>query len=148
MHGGGQGGAGLYVALVLWGLGQGLAFGSMLAHSLVNVPPASAADASGLLTTTFQLGQAVGTAIFGSVFLSLAAHPDKYASAHAFATAWWAIAGVFAVCAIGGSVLGRTVVRVRREAAAAAVAEAEPAAAADCVKPATAGQSARSVSAG
>jgi len=34
-------------------------------HALVRVPLAQAADASGLLTTTIQLGQAVGVATFG-----------------------------------------------------------------------------------
>jgi hypothetical protein len=35
------------------------------------VPLASAADASGLLTTTIQLSQAIGVAVFGSLFLTL-----------------------------------------------------------------------------
>jgi hypothetical protein len=35
------------------------------------VPLHQAADASGLLTTSIQLSQAVGVAVFGSVFLSL-----------------------------------------------------------------------------
>jgi hypothetical protein len=38
---------------------------------------AHAADASGVLTTTIQLGQAVGVATFGSLFLTLDAGRDS-----------------------------------------------------------------------
>src|SRR6185437_378144 len=40
--------------------------------SLTHVPAARAADASGLLTTTVQLGQLLGVAAIGSVYLSRA----------------------------------------------------------------------------
>jgi hypothetical protein len=46
------------------------------------VEPAGAASASGLLTTTFQLSQAVGVATFGSLFLTLAADRGPHGSAH------------------------------------------------------------------
>lgn len=69
---GGHGGALFFVALMLFGLSMGPAFGSLMAHSLTHVPLASAADVSGLLTTTLQLGQVVGVATFGSAFLTLA----------------------------------------------------------------------------
>ena len=48
-------------------------FSPLVTHSLMHVPVVAAADASGLLTTTLQLGQAVGVATFGSVFLSRSA---------------------------------------------------------------------------
>jgi hypothetical protein len=41
---------------------------------LAQVPLADAADASGLLTTAVRLGQVVGVAVFGSLFLALASH--------------------------------------------------------------------------
>jgi MFS family permease len=79
---GGDGGALFVAALLLFGLSMGLAYGSLMAHALTHVPLASAADASGLLTTTLQLGQVVGVATFGSVYLTLAAG----SSAHAITT--------------------------------------------------------------
>ena len=44
----------------------------LLTQSLTHVPAARAADASGLLTTTVQLGQLLGVAAIGSVYLSRA----------------------------------------------------------------------------
>ena len=60
-------------SLVVTGAGLALGFSTLVTHSLVRVPAHKAADASGLLTTAFQLGQAVGVAVFDSVFLTLAA---------------------------------------------------------------------------
>ncbi|MGI8870410.1 MAG: MFS transporter [Mycobacteriales bacterium] len=117
LHGGSDGGAGLWLVLMGWGLAQGVAFGSLMAHALAEVPPERAADASGLLTTTTQLGNALGTAVFGSIFLSLDATGARLDSAHAFADTWWTIAAVFALCSIGGALLGRSVLRLRRAAA-------------------------------
>jgi MFS family permease len=56
--------------LALAGLGLGLSVSPLLTQSLAHVPPARAADASGLLTTTVQLGQLLGVAVIGSVYLS------------------------------------------------------------------------------
>jgi hypothetical protein len=58
---------------VVTGVGLALGFSPLVTHALVRVPVHKAADASGLLTTALQLGQAVGVAVFGSVFLTLAA---------------------------------------------------------------------------
>lgn len=66
------GGAGLEVAMGLTGLGLGAAFSPLLTFSLANVPVADAADASGLLVMMNQLGQVVGVATFGTLFLSVA----------------------------------------------------------------------------
>ena len=80
VRGGAQGGF-LPFALAAAGLGLGLSVGPLLTQALAHVPPARAADASGLLTTTVQLGQLMGVAILGSVYLtratahSAAAHP-------------------------------------------------------------------------
>jgi hypothetical protein len=54
-------------------VGLALGFSPLVTHALVRVPVHQAADASGLLTTAIQLGQAVGVAVFGGVFLTLAA---------------------------------------------------------------------------
>ncbi len=48
-----------------------VAFSPLVTQALVRVPLHQAADASGLLTTSIQLSQAVGVAVFGSVFLTL-----------------------------------------------------------------------------
>ena len=88
MRGGTQGGS-LPYALAAAGLGLGLSVGPLLTQALAHVPPARTADASGLLTTTVQLGQLMGVAILGSVYLTratthlAATHP---ATAHLAAT--------------------------------------------------------------
>ena len=83
--------------------------GSVVTHALVRVPLAQAADASGLLTTTIQLGQAVGGATFGSLFLTLDSAPGPTVSGRALAVTfgWLAAAMVLAVAA--GIPLARTV---------------------------------------
>ncbi|HWE89347.1 MAG TPA: MFS transporter [Pseudonocardiaceae bacterium] len=103
-----NGGVWLYVVLVAFGLAMGPAFGSLMAHSLVRVPVAEAADASGLLTTTIQLGQAIGVAAFGGLFLTLAGRPTAQSSAHAFSTTigWQAL--LLVIGAAAGLLLART----------------------------------------
>ena len=61
-----------WTGLAAVGLGLGLAVSPLLTQSLTHVPAARAADASGLLTTTVQLGQLLGVAAIGSVYLSRA----------------------------------------------------------------------------
>ncbi|MEV0075125.1 MFS transporter [Nocardia neocaledoniensis] len=61
------------VALALLGLGTGLAFSPLMTRALASVPMALAADASGILVTSVQLGMVVGIAAFGSVFFALVA---------------------------------------------------------------------------
>lgn len=67
-----DGGTLFFAALLLFGLSMGPAFGSLMVNALTHVPLERAADVSGLLTTTLQLGQVVGVATFGSLFLTLA----------------------------------------------------------------------------
>ena len=79
-HGAGSHGAGSHggITALTWtglaavGLGLGLSVSPLLTQSLTHVPAARAADASGLLTTTVQLGQLLGVAAIGSVYLSRA----------------------------------------------------------------------------
>jgi EmrB/QacA subfamily drug resistance transporter len=61
----------LSVAFALNGVGMGFAFSPVISVALAEVPPADAPNASGLLTTTLQLAQAVGVAVFGTLYLSL-----------------------------------------------------------------------------
>jgi len=98
-----------WVALVVTGAALALGFSPLVTHALVRVPLAQAADASGLLTTTIQLGQAVGVATFGSLFLTLDSTPGPTVSGRALAVTfgWLAAAMVLAVAA--GIPLARTV---------------------------------------
>jgi EmrB/QacA subfamily drug resistance transporter len=120
LHDGTQDSPLLWAALVVCGVGMGLSLSPLLAQALVHVPPAKAADASGLLTTTMQLGQVIGVAAFGTVFLSLATRfpphslAQAYSSAHAISTTaeWMAALTVFGVA--GGVALARTVRRAKR----------------------------------
>ncbi|WP_214416552.1 MFS transporter [Sphaerisporangium fuscum] len=68
---GGDRGAPLLVVLALTGVGLGAAQNPLFTVALAHVDPADAPDASGILSTTLQLGQVVGVATFGSLFLSL-----------------------------------------------------------------------------
>jgi MFS family permease len=66
------------VALAVVGAGLGLSVSPLLTRSLARVRPERAADASGLLTTSVQLGQLTGVAAIGSIYLALqhtAGHP-------------------------------------------------------------------------
>jgi hypothetical protein len=91
----------------------------LLTQSLVHVPMRQAADASGLLTTTIQLGQVVGIAVFGTVFLSLrgpAAVGRVHASAAALSTTGYWLAGLAGVALAAAVLLARTVRRAARAA--------------------------------
>ena len=71
-----------WTGLAAVGLGLGLSVSPLLTQSLMHVPAARAADASGLLTTTVQLGQLLGVAAIGSVYLSRAGSGSAPALAH------------------------------------------------------------------
>jgi hypothetical protein len=105
-----HGGAALQVGLLLFGVGMGVAFSPLMTHILVNVPTHEAADASGLVTTTLQLGQVVGVAVFGSLFLTLA----PASSSHAISTTLTWLAGLVAAGALVSLALARTVSAARR----------------------------------
>jgi MFS family permease len=112
LRSGASGGPLLQVFLVATGAGLALGFSPLVTQALVRVPAREAADASGLLTTAIQLGQAVGVAVLGSVFLTLTARglasptrPAAVASAaisgHGLSVtlAWAALAMAVAVAA-------------------------------------------------
>ncbi|MFC6086062.1 MFS transporter [Sphaerisporangium aureirubrum] len=77
LSGGGHGEPWLEVLLAVSGAGLGAAYSPLFTVALARVAPADAPDASGLLATTLQLGQVVGVAALGTLFLGLGA------SAHA-----------------------------------------------------------------
>jgi MFS family permease len=108
-----HGGAAFQVILVVLGGSLALGFSPLVAHSLLHVPVTEAADASGLLTTTLQLGQAIGVATFGSLFLTLVAHPAAHASGHALAVTMYWLAAVLALGVVVSIPLTLTVRRAR-----------------------------------
>ncbi|MEV3855427.1 MFS transporter [Streptomyces sp. NPDC050095] len=111
LHGGGDGGGWLYVSFVVIGTGLALGFSPTLTRALATVRPEDAADASGLLATVTQLGQLIGVAAFGTLFLNRiesSGAPGAYTSADALLVCAYALAGVAALGAVSG------LVRMRR----------------------------------
>jgi MFS family permease len=114
LRSGGSGGGMLQAGLIVTGAALALGFSPLVTYALVRVPVRHAADASGLLTTTIQLGQAIGVATFGSLFLTLDAglglsRPAVSGHALAVTMSWLAVAMVLAV--VAGISLARTVAR-------------------------------------
>ncbi|MFG2646956.1 MFS transporter [Streptomyces sp. NPDC048436] len=108
---GGEGGLWLYVAFVGIGIGLSLGFSPTLTRALSTVRPEDAADASGLLSTVAQLGQLIGVACYGALFLNRLESqgaPGAYSSADALLVCAYALAGVAALGAVSG------LVRMRR----------------------------------
>jgi len=117
MRSGGSGGWPLQAALAGTGAALALGFSPLVAHALVRVPLRHAADASGLLTTTVQLGQAIGVATFGSLFLTLDARPGVTAatvSGHALAVTFGWLAVAMVAAALATIPLARVVATARR----------------------------------
>ena len=108
---GGSGGGLLQVSLVLTGGFLAVSFSPLVTQSLVRVPAHEAADASGLLTTAMQLSQAVGVAVFGSLFLTLDARPGgaPVVSGHAVFVTLTLIAATLVGGAFAAIPLARTV---------------------------------------
>jgi MFS family permease len=99
----------MYLLLALLGIGMGAAFSPVVTLALVNVPRQEAPDASGLLTTSIQLAQVVGVAVFGSLFLALRAHPQAHASAHAISVVNWWTSALMALGIVAAAMLSRAV---------------------------------------
>jgi MFS family permease len=89
----------VWPALVLAGAGMGLSASPLVTQSLVHVPLSRAADASGVLTTTIQLSQVGGVAIFGTLYLSEGS----------LTTTSWFVALTAAIGIVAGSFLARNV---------------------------------------
>ncbi|WP_181796688.1 MFS transporter [Streptomyces sp. WELS2] len=89
---------GMEVSIGLFGTGMGLAFSTLFAFAVAHVPAANAADASGVLTTVNQLGQVIGVAAYGSVYLALASGTGG--PSHAAFTTSLAMAAGAAVAAL------------------------------------------------
>jgi hypothetical protein len=89
------------------GLGFGYAYSPILTVVLRHVAPVHAPDASGLLTTMVQLGQVVGVATFGTLFLSLVDEAEVHPTADAIAATSVALAITVGAASLLGVVLAR-----------------------------------------
>jgi EmrB/QacA subfamily drug resistance transporter len=94
LRGGGHGGPLLYVCLLVLGAGLALGFSPTFTLALSKVAPQDAADASGLLATVTQLGQLIGVAALGTLYLNRLGAPGPHPSAHAFAVTAAALTAV------------------------------------------------------
>ena len=99
--------SGLLIAdLFAAGLLFGLAYSPVIALALRRVPQAVAADASGVVVTMLQLGQVVGVATIGTLYLSLIRTEP---ASHAVSTSFLAVGAYAAAAALTGSMLSRAV---------------------------------------
>ncbi|MFI5528596.1 MFS transporter [Kitasatospora sp. NPDC051853] len=113
LAGGGAGiGVVIEVVLLVAGLAAGCAYSPLFAAALGRVDPADAADGSGLLVTVVQLGQVVGVALLGTVFLGRVSYPAPPADS---GRALWAAVTAVAVAFVLAAVLA---LRTRRAVAA------------------------------
>ncbi|MDE9365042.1 MFS transporter [Luteipulveratus sp. YIM 133132] len=87
------------VVFGVMGLGFGAAFSPLMAVALGRVPLVEAADASGFVTTLVQLGNVVGVATFGTLYLTRADDGVRHASAEAIEVTDLAQAGAIVVAA-------------------------------------------------
>ncbi|MFD3522500.1 MFS transporter [Streptomyces sp. NPDC058653] len=99
---GGDGGVWMYAAQLVMGAGLALGFSPTLTGALADVRKEDAADASGLLVTVTQLGQVIGVAVFGTLFLGQLDGPGPGASGEAA----WACALALSGTAVLGAVAG------------------------------------------
>lgn len=95
-------GAAFALALLILGAGTGAMFGPILTVALRSVAPERAPEASGVVTTMFQVGSAIGVAVIGSVY---------FGSGNGLAAAAVGLAG--AAAAAGALALGLDARRAR-----------------------------------
>jgi hypothetical protein len=105
VRGGVTPGGPFWVGLLFFGFGFGSAFSPLMTLALAHVPPADAADASGMLATMTQLAQVVGVATFGTLYLSLVPGTP---SGRALALTCVGLSGVTLLGALSVALLPRT----------------------------------------
>jgi hypothetical protein len=72
VRGGGTGGTAVYFLNALFGAGMAAAYSPLLTRTLLRVPIADAADATGVIVTVVQFALVLGVATFGTIYLNLA----------------------------------------------------------------------------
>ncbi|WP_244460989.1 MFS transporter [Microbispora triticiradicis] len=102
LSGGGHGEPLLEISSAAIGAGMAGTYSPLMAVALARVAPADAAGASGLLAMTLQLGQVVGVAAFGTLFLGLAGSAHAHSAHAATVTSLWLAAASLAAgaCAL------------------------------------------------
>ncbi len=93
-------GAGLEVMMLAMGALCGVAYGQLFGSALSGVRVVDAADASGVVVTLIQLGQVVGVAVFGSLFLGSLHRLTPAGSGHAAELAVFGVAAATAAAAL------------------------------------------------
>jgi hypothetical protein len=94
-------------ALLAVGVAGGCAYSPLFARALGRVAPEHAADASGVMVTVLQLGQVVGVAALGTLFLSRVPYPVPTPASSGAALA--VTLGVVALLMLGAAALVRPV---------------------------------------
>ncbi len=102
------GGASYEVATALIGLGLGV-LSTTISVALAHVPVEDASDASGLLLTLMQLGQVIGLATIGTLFLTVV--DDGGSTRHAEHDISWALSAVALLAAASAAFLTRGTAR-------------------------------------
>ena len=102
-------------SLALMGMGQGLVMSPLIRVVLSEVPPEVAGAGSGVLTTTQQTSLALGVAVLGTLFVTLAS-PDHLGPLHAAVV----VLGIQGFVAVGITLGSRGLPRARRSEATAA----------------------------
>ena len=88
----------LVPGLVLAGVGLGLLFAPSVSAAVAEVEPERSGEASGVVVTVQQVGNGLGVALLGWVFLAVL--QDGGSTADAFRTAQWCLAGQASVVAL------------------------------------------------
>jgi MFS family permease len=99
----------LMVLLGVAGLGLGTGFTGVLSHLTGSVSGEHAADISGLFNTITRAGGVIGTAVFGTLYLTLARHPGAGPAVRGFAMVNLALA----ITALAAAVMAALAIRSR-----------------------------------
>jgi len=113
VHGGYGLGPVLKIGLAFAGVGQGFVLPSLVRIVLAEVDPAQAGLAAGLVTSTLQIGAAVGVAAIGGVFFAVLGHSASAARyGVAFATGIAIVVVLLIVCMFLATLMNRRRVRL------------------------------------
>ena len=88
------------LALAVVGAGFGAGYSPMISRSVATLPPARAADASGMFTTLNQLSFAIGVAPVGTVYLATRSGAGASSSGRGLAVTFVVAAGLMLVAAL------------------------------------------------